>query len=407
VGVYWFVGKRLSSYAGLTAVVLITLSPFRWYATEARCYALMVGFFAIAAVLWQRIDEKRFMTPLFAVFLTLAASCHPLAVVAISLFGFAELTWSILSRRIRWGVWAACVLATGPFLIGLPTLLRFRTLLGNHYWSRPDWSTLIVTYEHYLGFQYKITFLIVVFLAVSLGNSLWRSLRRPTGVTLDNDFSLSEIVLVTGFLLYPALMVILTKLLHSGYVARYAWLGILGLAIGAAYSVRTLWQRPASGHILLGALLVTFGLQAAHDGLPSEFVSARTGSFMVDERWTSLDALSRDLPGLPVVICNGVSFLEADEYAPPELRARLVQVVDFDAAFRLTGSDSLDRENRILSQFIPLRVEDSAPFLAAHEQFILHSGVILDWFARYLLERNYHLRLASADAWGFVYVAEK
>ena len=52
----------------------MTLSPFRLYAVEARPYALVVGFLAISAVLWQRIGEKRFMTPMFAVFLTLAVS---------------------------------------------------------------------------------------------------------------------------------------------------------------------------------------------------------------------------------------------------------------------------------------------------------------------------------------------
>lgn len=408
LGVYWFVRKRLPVSAGLTAVVLMTISPYRWYATEARCYAVMVGFFAIAAVLWQRIDEKRFMTPLFAVFLALAVSCHPLAVVAISSFGFAELTWTILSRRIRWGVWAACLLATGPFFMGLPLLFRFRELFGAHYWSLPTWGMLVVTYEHYLGFDYKVTFLVVVFLGVSLGASFVRSLRRPGGVSLDGDFGPSEIVLIAGLLFYPALLVVLTKLLHSGYVPRYGWAGILGLAIGSVYSLRTIWDSSSFGHILLLASLFVFGLQACHDyDFLSKSASARADSVGVDERWTNLDALSRDLPGIPVVIANGVSFLEAVQYAPPELRARLVQVVDFDTAFRLIGSDSLDRENRILSRFFPLQVEYSAPFLAAHERFILHSGLILDWFARYLVEQKYHLTLISTDPYSFVYLAEK
>ncbi len=169
LGVYWFIRKRLPPFAGVVAVLLITVSPFRWYATEARCYALLTGFVAISAVFWQRIDERRFMTPLFAVFLALAASCHPLAVVIISAFGAAELILSVLSRRIRWGVWAACLFAAAPFLMELPMLLRFRVLLGAHYWSLPSWSTLIVTYEHYLGFGYDITFLIVALIGMSVG----------------------------------------------------------------------------------------------------------------------------------------------------------------------------------------------------------------------------------------------
>jgi hypothetical protein len=137
LGVYWFVWKKLSISAGLTVVALITLSPFREYAVETRSYSLLVGFLAISAVLWQRIDEKRFMTPLFALFLTLAVSCHYLAVVTISAFGIAELAWTFLSRRIRWGVWAACLLATCPFFMSLPFLLRYRDMFGTNFWSKP------------------------------------------------------------------------------------------------------------------------------------------------------------------------------------------------------------------------------------------------------------------------------
>src|SRR5262249_21153528 len=76
VGVYWFVSKRLPALAGLAAVLLITLSPFRQFALEARSYSLLTGFLAMSAVLWQRIDERPFMKPLFALFLALAVSCH-------------------------------------------------------------------------------------------------------------------------------------------------------------------------------------------------------------------------------------------------------------------------------------------------------------------------------------------
>src|SRR5262249_26331675 len=75
-GVYWFARKKLPAIAGLVAALVITLSPFREFAIEARSYSLVVGFLVISAVLWQRIDTARFMTPLFAIFLTLAVSCH-------------------------------------------------------------------------------------------------------------------------------------------------------------------------------------------------------------------------------------------------------------------------------------------------------------------------------------------
>jgi uncharacterized membrane protein len=86
LGAYWFTSKRMPAITGLAAVLLLTLSPFRAYAVEARSYALLVGFLAIAAVLWQRVGDRRFLTPLFAIVLTLAVSCHHLAIVAIAIF---------------------------------------------------------------------------------------------------------------------------------------------------------------------------------------------------------------------------------------------------------------------------------------------------------------------------------
>src|SRR5579863_8830728 len=140
LGIYWFARKRLPAFAGLAAVILVTLSPFRDTARDARCYTLLVGFLTLSAVCWQRIGEKRFMTPLFALFLILTVSCHYLSVVLISAFVVAELTWSAISRRIRWGVWAGCVLATVPFFLSLPTLLHFRQVYAQNNWSRPSWG---------------------------------------------------------------------------------------------------------------------------------------------------------------------------------------------------------------------------------------------------------------------------
>jgi hypothetical protein len=403
LGVYWFARRKLPAFAGLAAVLLITLSPFREYALEARSYSLLVGFLAISAVLWQRIDEKRFMTPLFALFLTLAVSCHHYAVVAVSFFGIAELTWTLLSRRIRWGVWAACLLATSPFFLGLPLLLHMRDIFGKNFWARPDWGMAVSTYTNYLGLAYNPAFVLILFFGLVVGDSLLRMMRQPREGPPERDFSLPEIILVGGFLFYPALLVVLTKLLGGGYTYRYGFPTILGLVLGSVYLVRTIWLKSSSAYLLV-ALLIAF----AHQG-ESEFrMLYKAGSTRVDERWAKLAELSREETGIPVVIGGPVTYLEAAEYAPPELRAnRLVHVVDPDIATRLIGSDSADKLIRLLAQFIPLRVEDLAAFQTAHQRFILYSGGSSDWFTQYLLERRYHLRLLSKDGGSQTYIAER
>jgi len=117
-----------------------------------------------------------------------------------------------------------------------------------------------------------------------------------------------------------------------------------------------------------------------------------------------LAELSRSETSIPVVIGSPHAYLEAANYAPPELCDRLVRVVDADIATRLVGSDTAEKIDRLLAQFIPLRVEDLALFQAAHQKFILYSGGSLDWFTRYLVERGYHLRLLSQDGRNSLYI---
>lgn len=152
---------------------------------EARPYSLMVGFFAISAVLWQRAGERRFITP------------------ALASFGLAEIAWTVQARRrIRWGVWAACLLASGPFLPGLANLLRMRELYGSTYFSRPVWSLAATTYRDYLGLDWRLTLVLIALFGIAAAHSL----------------------------------------LGGGYTSRYGWTGLLGLVPGTVFVCRACWS---------------------------------------------------------------------------------------------------------------------------------------------------------------------
>ncbi len=403
LGVYLFTRKKLPAPAGLAAALLVALSPFREYALEARSYALLVGFLAIASVFWQRIGEKRFMTPLFALFLILAVSCHYLSVVVISAFGVAELTFALLSRRIRWGVWTACLLATLPFFTCLPILLHIQSNFGKHFWSHISWREIVWTYGFYLGLDPELhstlTLALITFFGMVVGASLLRRYRTAGEESPVHNFSPAEIMLAAGFLYYPALLVALTKLLRSGYVPRYGWPAILGIIWGSVYLVRSIWLKSASV-LLLVALLLAFTFQDARR-------LALASSSRLDERWTRLADVSRSEPGIPVVIGSATDYLEAVEYLPPDLRDRLVEVFDADILTGLIGMDTADKTNRLLAQFVPLHVEDLGAFLTVHPKFILRSGGFGDWVPQYLVESRYSLRLISRGDDNPIYMAER
>ena len=262
---------------------------------------------------------------------------------------------------------------------------------------------VVSTYSSYLGLNWTLALVLIVFFGIVIGDWFLQRCRTPGKGSLDEcNFSPPEIILVAGFLYFPALLVVLTKLLHSGYTARYGWPAILGLVLGIAYLFRTLWPKSSSIQ-LVGALLVAFAAQGVLD---LEMISKAGAARLDDQRWTKLAELSRSEPDVPVVIASGITYLEAAEYAPPELRRRLVEIVDADAAIRLVGTDSVDKENRVLAQFFPLCVEDLAPFQAAHQRFILFSGGNYDWLTQYLVEKGYDLRLLSKVGESPIYAAE-
>jgi hypothetical protein len=52
----------------------------------------------------------------------------------------------------------------------------------------------------------------------------------------------------------------------------------------------------------------------------------------------------------------------------------------------------------MLSRFVPLRIEDAAPFLAAHPIFFLESHhSSLEWLPTYLLNHKYQLNMLWQD----------
>jgi hypothetical protein len=154
----------------------------------------------------------------------------------------------------------------------------------------------------------------------------------------------------------------------------------------------------------MAALLLAFAVLRGQ-----EFrLRAKTGSVRTDAPWAGLAGLSRDRPGMPVVIGSGLLFLEADKYAPAEMRGRLVSVVDTNLAIRSDGTDTIEKNLGILAQFIPLQVQDLTPFLAANRTFILlQAGGGHDWLTPYLVDKKYHLTLISRDAAGPVYIVER
>jgi mannosyltransferase len=131
IPVLYAAGRRISPRVGLWAAALATVNPaMYYYSQEARCYALLILFSAIAFVLWQHAlqapDTRR---------LALWAGASILALLTHYFAAFLFVPEAlILARRIGWRrVWApaGAVLCVG---IALAPLALSQRANGNTNW---------------------------------------------------------------------------------------------------------------------------------------------------------------------------------------------------------------------------------------------------------------------------------
>ncbi len=404
VAAYVFVATRVSRQAGLVAALLISMSSSRPFAVEARCYSILIGFLALAAVAWQRVGQKPRASCWLALGLAGAVASHHLAVVAVGCFAVAEGFRRADSRRIRARVWLACAVGLAPFLLALPLLLRLRELYGLHFWSKASWGRIFSSYELITGMPWNLALagtLLILLTAVVAAT------RSPSRAALERDgsgFPRSELVLIASLLGYPALLLCLSKLAGAGYVERYGAPAVLGLAFGSVFAIQQLARRRGLT-LLLPALLVPFLLQAELDlrrnlwARPSELMRPRLAT---------LEWAARKYPDKPVVIASGMRFLELQFYAPAILAQRLIEVADPAAAIEHSGSNSVDTANLALSRHVELPVRELDSFLAQNPSFVLQSSRGgFGWLPAHLLAKNYQLELLAEASEASFYLAKR
>ena len=317
-------------------MLLIAVSPFRDYALEARSYSLLVGFLAIAAVFWQRIGERRLMALLFAVFLALAVACHHLAVLTIACFGAAELAFTVQSRRIRWTVWIACLFATLPFFVSLPLLLHYKATFGQNFWAEPGWRTAVSTYEDFLGVQFRIFVVVLtLLLGLVLGNALLRTLQR-----LEKISARVSLILRRSYRSAVFCCTLLSWSYWPRFLVPATSFGMGGRSSSAWHWRRCIWLiRSAVGPFsyLFAALAISFGARDSNE-VRKLYIDSFTPP---NPGWSRLAKLSREEPEPSGD--DEQTYMDATEYAPKDIRDRLVRLVDPYLANYYMGTDTVDK----------------------------------------------------------------
>jgi hypothetical protein len=330
------------------------------YAIQVRQYALLSFCLAAALLLWSTMDEAR-GRPLRAFglwfVLAVALALHFYGVVEVAVIGIAELVYLLSRRRLRRAVWLA-VATTAPIELALYPLARhLATFSGADstapaYYGQPAVGRLVgALFEIVGGGEFGSLMLLAAALIIGLAQLL-KAADVPAAAKLparpSQAAALSDLqIVIIALCALPFVTFAFSLLVTNSFADRYVSAAALLPAIAAAYLVDKLAARR----------VVTLALVPVIAGILLNRVVHTT-----DPTGDALAVAQRASRPFPIVVGEGLLYIQLMEAADPATRARLVYLK------RPEGAVSPDptNENEVLrlATFLPdYRVSEQTAFL--------------------------------------------
>lgn len=380
-----FVADRLRPAYGILAMLVFWATPFEYFATEARPYSLVIGFFGIAVLAWQKAVQPQ-RSAGSVLLLALAVSgmmwSHVLAPIYIAPFCAAELFRWYRSRRFDWAVWAALVLPLVFVFFNVPLVTRYRK------GSFPAVTTASPVKA--ISFFYRMLEpeSLSLFLALCFG--LVAGFRRDRVEGNDSrSFSVLEWTFIWSLCLIPVLVTVAMMRSHGVAFPRYSGPAVLlcGILFAFLLGTYTKWSRSAA--LVSSGVLLLFIVGSNVTPVLTSFRNLRSrGTPRAPSPIVSVR------PDLPLVAASGISFLELDKYADPPTIARLYYLTGRDLAIRYAHATIFEGMGYLTTKFpIRAKVQPYQQFVAEHPHFLALGNIDYpeDWLLRRL--RDIHASL--------------
>lgn len=369
---YLFLRRRVPASFALAGMLFPSLTGAAPYAYEARPYALMLGFAAVALVSWQAAAEGRarpLSLALIACSLAGALSSSPMAVLLAIPFAAGEVVRTIQRKRVDWFLWISFLAATPA----LRMLLDLRAVTGTASYTQnvTGWlGPAVATYAQLLETAlWPLALAVAGMIALSFPGPM--PARKPA-VSIPSY----EVAALLGFAAIPFAAVPVSTM-GGPYWVRYSLPCVIGLSGGLILLLA--WgtaMRLACG-ALLAIVFCTFFILGQVYPLGPRVSGAFNNTS--EEIRPFLESIT---PGsLPIVIPYSLTFLELEYYSSPQLAARLYYLTDHEAAAKYVRNISFDVKGPLLKKWFPLRArfQDYRSFVASHKQFLLAGP---DWWVR-------------------------
>jgi hypothetical protein len=337
---YHFVRRRLGRFYGLTATLVLWLTPFLPYAAEARPYALVLGSFSVAMLGWQTATAgQRRRWGLFGITLGVwgALVSHAFSPLLVAVLGIAELVRSAERRKIDWPVCVALV-APSPFMVVyLPIFRRFEGWAAVPPEFQGSVFKIVTFYSDMLS---AVSAVVLIALLAALMVS--RSEGVDTGTDAPTAHS-HEIALVLGLLSLP--IPINLFLIRSGgaFWPRYCIASAIGFSLLSVYILAKLTRgsRAAAG---IAACVIFLGMAG---GLALQITRPPARAVIKELSLKQLD------PRLPLVAASGLTFFEMNKREDAELLSRIFYLTDRDAAIRFSHA-TIFEGTAVLRKYFPI-----------------------------------------------------
>jgi hypothetical protein len=387
VCLFFLLRNRTSVLWAFLGMLMPLTSGAIYYATEARGYASMLGFCALALLAWQRITSShhRRMLWLGTLFFAsaMAVSSHYYAVLFFFALGLGEIARTVQLRRIDLPVWLGLAGAAVPLLAFL-SVIRSANSYSAHFWAFPTWGTLLEFYPGILGPLTNILIIgAVLFLIAALRSESFEQAGRER---ILRHFSTYEVVAWASITAVPLFAMLLAKFVTHGFTERYALAGIIGAIVALCHFGFAVAPRPRSFPLLLccAAMLcfVVPGLRTVRiEGLVVTRLSQQM--HLLEEHSDS-----------PLALADPLIFHQVSFYSPRPMLHNIAYVASPESSVKYLQQDTVDRGLLDLRPWFPLQIVPSRTFLAEHSEFLVYTYIgAFSWLTYDLTPPYYDTRM--------------
>jgi hypothetical protein len=378
--------SQLSRLAAVLAFGIVLAFGLFDYAIQARQYALLTLGLALALLLWSDIDDTHVgKVRAFCLWLVLAACLclHFYGVIEVAAIGTAELVYWISRKRFRIAVWMALLLtlpveaALYPLASHLAKFNAGDNLASGYYAKPAIGGFLDAVFDIIGGGGLGTLLLLLAFLVIGIAYLLERSnLRSPAAESIQPrpvaQLSKIEIVIICLCIL-PLITFAFSLFVTGSFSSRYMAAGALLPAIAAPYMLDGL---PSRRFVALALVPLIVGILILRSHAPDPVADVLT-------------VLQKHRPAFPIVVGEGLLYIELMEAADPNTKPELVYLK------RPAGSPSPDptNENLVtrLATFHPeYRVSEQNAFLESNANFyeLYRPGISTDTTTPSLIEKG-------------------